>query len=195
MINGSNMKVPENEEEYIQMLIDKGYTDGWYFIGKLEWPPMPYTDNSFFEYNEAPIGFFGNEDYLWTKMIVHDTYKKPEGAQYGDPAIKTGEQHRSYYWCIGIPPNGDTTYRNRPWPIMEILQHLADRGSVSIGRATERNGIWTEPIQYVPTKVRLKGMSEWITGKQSQDVKENTTEEEAGTDKEEAQNTRTDTTG
>lgn len=156
MMEQKEYKKPETEQEYLQILIDHGSTDGWSLIGKLEWPKMPYKDGSGeYEYNEMPTDIMGNADYLWMKMELRDTWSQQENPE--DRRIIG--KHREYYWCTGIPPNGNVMYRYTPWTVMEILQYLANRGYVVFGRP---NAEGKSPCMRVPDKVRLHGMKEWV---------------------------------
>ena len=118
------------EDEWIIHAIESKYTDGWYPVGKLEWSEeMPW-------YHEAPSKM---EDWLWVSQQYRDTDKL-------------------WYWCVGMPPHGDTYKSKVPLTVPQMLKYLISSPVVAIGRPTEKG----TPVMGIPRGVRLKGMKEWI---------------------------------
>ena len=79
------------------------------------------------------------EDWLWVSQQYRDTDKL-------------------WYWCVGMPPHGDTYKSKVPLTVPQMLKYLISSPVVAIGRPTEKG----TPVMGIPRGVRLKGMKEWI---------------------------------
>lgn len=140
--------IEEQQKEYVKQAIESKYTEGWYLLGKLEWTYPKYGE----------VTGMPEQDLLWVMSVDKDTYETPEGAKFGEPAVKIGGTHRCYYWCVGNPPWGNMVKSYTPMSVMQILRYLVSSPVVAIGRATEQG----TPVMGIPEEVRLEGMTGWV---------------------------------